>query len=354
MKKIRKLIENFQHISDYMGRRQIATIAASTAFWFFLSIVPIVILCVSVLPYTSITEEQLLTTVAPVLPDSMNQLIRVIIADVYSSGVGVLSISIAATVWSSAMGFASLIRGLEDIYEQPRRAGFLMRRARGIIYTLGMLLMMILSFVLGGFGQQIKALVEKYLPGSQSFFSFLLHFRFVVVIALLTIFFAAIFRWSTGLRPRFGEVLPGALTALEELSEVATLAIVSNGAAAVQEPRIAASGIDRYMDGIYISETIGAAKPSAKLFEHALRDLGITNRSRVLMVGDDLLADIKGGINAGVDTCWYNPRNVENKTDIAPKFTVGSYEELYRIVMEPEELENLGVRNRRHSNEALL
>ena len=135
---------------------------------------------------------------------------------------------------------------------------------------------------------------------------------------------------------------------------MATLAIVSNGAVAVQEPRIAASGIDRYMDGIYISETIGAAKPSAKLFEHALRDLGITNRSRVLMVGDDLLADIKGGINAGVDTCWYNPQNVENKTDIAPKFTVGSYEELYRIVMEPEELENLGVRNRRHSNEALL
>ena len=128
-------------------------------------------------------------------------------------GVGVLSVSIVATVWSSAMGFASLIRGLEDIYEQPRRAGFLMRRARGIIYTLGMLLMMILSIVLGGFGRQIKALAEKYLPGSQPFFSFLLHFRFVVVIAVLTLFFAAIFRWSTGLRPRFGEVLPGALTA---------------------------------------------------------------------------------------------------------------------------------------------
>ena len=142
------------------------------------------------------------------------------------------------------------------------------------------------------------------------------------------------------------DLLPGALTALEELSEVATLAIVSNGAAAVQE--------SRYMDGIYISEKVGAAKPSAKLFEHAFRDLGITNKSRVLMVGDDLLADIKGGMNAGVDTCWFNPGNVENKTGITPKFTVGSYEELYRIVMEPEELENLGVRNRRHSNEALL
>mgnify|MGYP000163987907 CR=1 FL=1 len=78
----------------------------------------------------------------------------------------------------------------------------------------------------------------------------------------------------------------------------------------------------------------------------------MTNRSRVLMVGDDLLADIKGGINAGIDTCWVNFANEENKTGIQPKYTVHSYEELYRIVMEPEELENVGVRNRRHMNEA--
>lgn len=57
------------------------------------------------------------------------------------------------------------------------------------------------------------------------------------------------------------------------------------------------------------------------------------------MVGDDLLADIKGGLNAGVDTCWFNPGNLENKSGITPKYTVSSYEELYRIVMEPEELE---------------
>lgn len=148
------------------------------------------------------------------------------------------------------------------------------------------------------------------------------------------------------------DVLPGAITALEELSEVATLAAVSNGAAIVQESRVGASGIDKYMDGIYISEKVGVAKPSAKLFDHVLRDLGITDRSRVLMVGDDLLADIKGGQNAGLDTCWFNYNNAENGSGITPKFEVKSYEELYRIVMEPEELENIGLRNRRHSNEA--
>lgn len=148
------------------------------------------------------------------------------------------------------------------------------------------------------------------------------------------------------------DVLPGALNALEELGEVATLATVSNGATLVQQPRIRNSGIERYMDGIYISEQVGAAKPSAKLFEHVLKDLGITNRSKVLMVGDDLLADIKGGQNAGLDTCWVNFKNQENDTGVEPKYEIHSYEELYRLVMEPEELENIGVRNRRHSNEA--
>ena len=71
------------------------------------------------------------------------------------------------------------------------------------------------------------------------------------------------------------------------------------------------------------------------------------------MVGDDLLADIKGGQNAGLDTCWFNLKNEENKSNIHPKFEIGSYEDLYKIVMEPEELENIGVRNRRHSNEAV-
>ena len=84
---------------------------------------------------------------------------------------------------------------------------------------------------------------------------------------------------------------------------------------------------------------------------HALRDLGITNRSRVLVVGDDLLADIRGGKNAGLDTCWVNFTGAENTTGIEPKYTIGSYEALYQIVMEPEELDNIGVRNRRHMND---
>ncbi|MDD4851384.1 MAG: YjjG family noncanonical pyrimidine nucleotidase [Gemmiger sp.] len=147
------------------------------------------------------------------------------------------------------------------------------------------------------------------------------------------------------------ELIPGAMEALYELAEVATIALVSNGSLKVQRPRIEASGIGRYLDGVFISEQVGAAKPSAKIFEVALRELGITDRQKVLVVGDDLQADIKGGQNAGIDTCWINFGAEENTQSIRPKYTVGSYEELYSIVMEPEELENVGSKNRRHMGE---
>lgn len=151
----------------------------------------------------------------------------------------------------------------------------------------------------------------------------------------------------------YADVIPGAPAFLNELSEVATLAIVSNGAAKVQQARIEASGIGKFMDGVYVSEQVGASKPSAKIFEVALKDLGITDRSHVLMVGDDLQADIKGGLNAGIDTCWVNLANLENTTGITPKFAVTALEDVYKIVMEPEELENIGAHNRRHMNEVL-
>ena len=81
------------------------------------------------------------------------------------------------------------------------------------------------------------------------------------------------------------DLIPGALSALNELAEVATLAIVSNGAYKVQKSRIDASGLEQFMDGIYISEKVGATKPNPKIYEAALRDLGITNRSEPVSPG---------------------------------------------------------------------
>lgn len=141
---------------------------------------------------------------------------------------------------------------------------------------------------------------------------------------------------------------PEVLDVLRELSEVATLAIVSNGAQKVQTRRLAESGILNFMEDVFVSEKMDAEKPNRKIFDAALRALGVENREHVLMVGDGLTSDIQGGVNAGLDTCWFNPGHAENPGKVSPTYEIASLEELYPLVMEPEELANLGLKHRRH------
>lgn len=141
---------------------------------------------------------------------------------------------------------------------------------------------------------------------------------------------------------------PEVLDVLRELSEVATLAIVSNGAQKVQTRRLEESGVMNFMEDVFISEKMGCEKPNARIFDAALRALGVENREHVLMVGDSLSSDIQGGSNAGLDTCWYNPNHAENSGKVIPTYEIASLEELYPLVMEQEELANVGLKNRRH------
>lgn len=145
------------------------------------------------------------------------------------------------------------------------------------------------------------------------------------------------------------DTFPGVEEMLEELAEVATLAVVSNGVERVQMGRLERSGLERYFDGVFISGRVGASKPSRKIFDTALNALGIENRKKVLMIGDSLKADIMGGKNAGIDTCWCNFEDAA-LPEGAPKPThiIRGYEELLRIVMEEEELVNAGSKEKRH------
>ena len=140
----------------------------------------------------------------------------------------------------------------------------------------------------------------------------------------------------------------GVPDALRELSEVATLAVVSNGFQKVQTRRLTESGVAEFMEDIFISEKVGCEKPGRKIFDAALRALGVENREHVLMVGDSLTSDIQGGVNAGLDTCWLNSDHAENPGAVTPTYEISSLEELYPLVMEPEELANVGLKNRRH------
>ena len=92
------------------------------------------------------------------------------------------------------------------------------------------------------------------------------------------------------------------LDVLKELSEVATLAVVTNGFDRVQSRRVAESGMKDFIEEVFVSEKLDSEKPNRKIFDAALRSLGVENREHVLMVGDSLTSDIQGGIKRRVWT----------------------------------------------------
>ena len=108
--------------------------------------------------------------------------------------------------------------------------------------------------------------------------------------------------------------------------------IVTNGIKEVQYSRIENSEIAKDIDKIIISDEVGVNKPDKRIFEYAMNYLEIMDKSEVIMIGDSLGADIKGGQNAGIDTCWVNLRNNVNDTGIIPKYEVNKLEKLFEIL----------------------
>jgi len=82
--------------------------------------------------------------------------------------------------------------------------------------------------------------------------------------------------------------------------------IITNGVASTQMARFYGSPISKFFKNIYISEEIGYQKPLKEYFEYVINQSGII-RGETLIIGDSLSSDIKGGNNADIRTCWYNP-----------------------------------------------
>jgi 2-haloacid dehalogenase len=122
---------------------------------------------------------------------------------------------------------------------------------------------------------------------------------------------------------------------IENLNIFYKLAIVTNGLTFVQDRRIRKSIISKYFDDIVISEEILISKPNPKIFEHVLKNINYTDKSKVLVVGDSLTSDIQGGINFGVDTCWYNPNKIINETSIKPTYEISNFNALKSLLLNP-------------------
>lgn len=122
--------------------------------------------------------------------------------------------------------------------------------------------------------------------------------------------------------------LPGAEEAVESLSKKYRLFLASNGNASVQKGRMTSANLYRFFEKVFVSEEIGANKPSAEYFERSFAQIPGFDKSKAIIVGDSLSSDIRGGNNAGIATCWVNPKGLPRREGIRVDYEIKALSEL--------------------------
>ena len=127
-------------------------------------------------------------------------------------------------------------------------------------------------------------------------------------------------------------VVPHAEEVLTELQPNCKLYIVSNGVAEIQNSRMKGSGLETYFCARFVSETVGYPKPQIEYFNYCFEHIDNFDKSKTLIIGDSLTSDIQGGVNAGIDTCWFNPTHAPNKSTLTPTYEIDDLRQLLDIV----------------------
>lgn len=204
------LFQMWGDVSSRMRKQNISSHAASIAFFFFLSIVPMLIMICTIIPYTPLTEEDLVEAVTDITPDVVDPLAESLISEVYDKSAGILSVAVITIIWSAAKGVMALMRGLNAVNEVEEKRNYFVIRAIASFYTVIMLVVVILSLFIMVFGNQLVSLALHRVPQLESVVSFFMNFRFTVVWGVLTALFAAVYAYVPNDKLKFREQIPGA------------------------------------------------------------------------------------------------------------------------------------------------
>ncbi|MBQ7678274.1 MAG: YihY/virulence factor BrkB family protein [Butyrivibrio sp.] len=211
MERLRSLISLAKRFSDELRHKNIPAFAGSTSYFLFMSLIPMLILCSLLLPYTTLTRQDLTLALLEATPKVIDDLVEEIVEDAYANSGGLFSVSAILMIWTGATGMLSLIRGLNAIWDVDERRNYLQLRCIASFYTLIMLIALVLMLMLGVFGEKIRHLIQEAVPGLHPLLDWIHQFRFLLLYAVVILFFAMIYTFVPSIRQRFVYQLPGAI-----------------------------------------------------------------------------------------------------------------------------------------------
>lgn len=207
MKTVWTTIKDFRENVD---KGHMKAYAASAAFFLVISLVPCILLMLTLIQYTPVSQSFILETALEVFPSNINVMIATIVTEVYNKSTSAISITAIIALWSGGKGVLSITSGLNWVYGSDETRGYIYLRIRSAIYTLVFVVAIVMTLLLLVFGNSIAIFVIRYLPILEPVMQLIIDLRVLVSLAILIVVFMIIYKFLPDMKVRIRNQLPGA------------------------------------------------------------------------------------------------------------------------------------------------
>lgn len=208
---MKELLTKVKKNTDKIVQDHVSAYAAQSAFFMMLSMVPILLVLMTLVRFTPITQADIMRVAYELFPKTVSTTIISIVNEVYTQTGTAISVSALIAFWSAGKGVLAMSNGLNTIRGQVETRNYIFLRLRAAVYTVLFLLAIILSLVILGFGNSISMLVNEYIPVFQYIADFIIEIRTIVMIVVLTGFSLCIYMFLPNKRRKLRSQLPGAV-----------------------------------------------------------------------------------------------------------------------------------------------
>ena len=189
----------------------ISAFAAQSAFFIVLSLIPFIMLLISLVQYTPVTKSMIMDTINRVMPTYISPFLIGIINEMYQNSIGLVSAAAVAAVWSAAKGIQYLTNGLNRVYDIEETRNWIVLRFRAVLYTLMLVFAIVTTLILMVFGNSLQNLIVQYLPIAARITEGILKLRSLILLAVLMLFFCTLFKMLPNRNATFRSQIPGSI-----------------------------------------------------------------------------------------------------------------------------------------------
>lgn len=202
-----------KHLWVRIGRDDISGLAAQLAYFFLLSLFPLLIFLVTLLPYFSMTQENLLSFIKDYAPGETMVLIETSLTDVMDKNGKLLSFGVIATLWSASNGIHAIVAAFNKAYDVVENRTFVVERGIAILLTIGMIAVIVVALLLPVFGRHIGLFLFTEFGLSEQFLKVWNALRWLFSSLFLFIVFTGLYWIAPNKKISCLSAVPGALFA---------------------------------------------------------------------------------------------------------------------------------------------